>query len=336
MNGRAKRILITVGLLGLSFVLMPHIYWAEAKDPDYPTKPIEFYINMSPGGSTDLASRAFIEAVGKHLGRPLIPVNKPGGSGAIAAMAVKTAKPDGYILGNMTTSTAFVVPFSDGAPYKDLSGFTWICNFGTYVYPLMVRGDAPWKTWKEFVDWARKNPKATKFGTTGGKSVDYKALVMWQIEKQEKADFTYLAFKGSPEVLSAILGGHINMYGSTVDASTLSYVKEKKLRILAYTGGNKVPGYEEYPSTKELYGFEVPDLLALYGPKGLPPYVVKKLEDACAKAIKDSEFIKTMKQMDMPALYMDRPTLVKYMDDMFGKTAKIYERVKVDEAKEKK
>ncbi len=336
MSQKVKKILVIMGLLGAWPFFMPNIDLAGAKDPDYPTRPIEFYINMSAGGSTDLASRAFIDAVSKHLGQQIIPVNKPGGSGAIAAMAVKTAKPDGYTLGNMTTSTAFVVPFSDGAPYKDHSGFTWIANFGTYVYPLIVRGDAPWKNWKEFIEWARKNPKATKFGTTGGKSVDYKALVMWQIEKQEKVDFTYLAFKGSPEVLSAILGGHINMYGSTVDASTLAYVKEGKLRILAYTGANKAPDYPEFPSTKELYGFEVPDLLAVYGPKGLPGYVVKKLEDACAKAVKDPDFIKGMTRMDMPVLYMDKGTLVKYMDEMFSRTAKIYEKVKLEEAKEKK
>jgi tripartite-type tricarboxylate transporter receptor subunit TctC len=200
----------------------------------------------------------------------------------------------------------------------------------------MVRGDAPWKNWKEFIEWARKNPRAAKFGTTGGKTVDYKALVMWQVEKQEKVEFTYLAFKGSPEVLSAILGGHITMYGSTVDTSTLAYVKEEKLRILAYTGANKVPGYEEFPSTKELYRFEVPDLLAVYGPKGLPGYVVKKLEDACAKAIRDPNYIKMMNLMNMPVLYMDRVTLVKYTDEMFSRTAKIYEKVKAEEAKEKK
>jgi tripartite-type tricarboxylate transporter receptor subunit TctC len=126
------------------------------------------------------------------------------------------------------------------------------------------------------------------------------------------------------------------MYGSTVDTSTLAYVKEEKLRILAYTGANKVPGYEEFPSTKELYRFEVPDLLAVYGPKGLPGYVVKKLEDACAKAIRDPNYIKMMNLMNMPVLYMDRVTLVKYTDEMFSRTAKIYEKVKAEEAKEKK
>ena len=126
------------------------------------------------------------------------------------------------------------------------------------------------------------------------------------------------------------------MYGSTVDSSTLAYVKEGKLRILAYTGGNKSPDYNDFPSTKELYGFEVPDLLAVYGPKGLPGYVVKKLEDACAKAIKDGDFIKAMARMDMPVLYMNKVDLEKHTEQMFVKTAKIYEKLKAEESKEKK
>ncbi|MFH1628237.1 MAG: tripartite tricarboxylate transporter substrate binding protein, partial [Pseudomonadota bacterium] len=277
-----------------------------------------------------------LNAASKHLGQPIIPINKPGGSGAITAMAVKTAKPDGYTLGDITVSTAFAVPFSEGAPYKDVTGFTWINNFGSYVYPLLVRGDAPWKTWKEFIEWAKKNPRATKFGTTGAKTADYKALVMWQIEKKENAELTFLTFKGSPQVLVAILGGHINLYGSTTDITTMSYVQEGKLRFLAYVGTNKVPGYENIPSTQELYGFNVPDLLAVIGPPGLPDYVIRKLEDAFAKAIKDPDFIKAMNRMSMPIVYMDRATLTKYVEKTFSDTSKIMQKVKAEEKKNKK
>jgi len=336
MNRKTKGILVIIGLIGSWFFLLQNIDLAMAKDPEYPTKPIEFYITMSPGGTTDLASRAIINAASKHLGQPFIPINKLGGQGTIAAMAVKTAKPDGYSIGVISSSTAFVPPFSEGAPYKDLKGFTWIMNFGTYIWPLIIKGDAPWKNWKEFIEWAKKNPRATKIGITGAKTADYKGLVLWQVEKQEKAEFTYLPFKGSPEVLSAILGGHINLYASTVDVSTMSYIKEGKLRLLAYSGIYKVPGYEDIPSMRELYGFKIPDLLAVYGPQGLPDYVVKKLEDAFAKAVKDPEFVKVMDRMHMPVLYMDRANLVKHVEEWFSKTAKIYEGVKAEEAKEKK
>ena len=333
---RTRRILwVMIVALWASFFWLPNMDWAAAKDPDYPTKPIEFYINMAAGGSTDLSCRAFIEAAGKHLEQPMIPINKVGGSGAICAMAVKNAKPDGYTLGNITTSSTFVVPFSDDAPYKDLSGFTFLAKYGNNIFPVIVRGDAPWRNWKEFIDWAKKNPRGTKVGITGAKTADYKGLVLWQVEKREQAEFTYLAYKGGSEVLSAILGGHINLYASTIDPSTLSYIKEGKLRILTYIGTAKVQGHEDIPSTKEMYGFEGPSLLAVCGPKGLPPYVLKKLDDAFAKAVKDPNFIKLMERMNMPIEYINRVELTKYVEDVFNKTAKIYAGVKEEEMKKK-
>ena len=248
-------------------------------------------------------------------------------------MAVMTAKPDGYTIGNTATSSTFVPPFSEGSPYKDLKGFTWIMNFGTYLWPLIVRGDAPWKNWGEFIEWARKNPRATKVGITGAKTTDYKGLALWQVEQREKVEFTYLSFKGSPEILSSILGGHINLYASTIDTSTMSYVQEGKLRLLIFTGGQKVPGYEHIPSTQELYGFKIPDLLGVCAPKGVPEYILKKLEAAFTQAIKDPEFVKVMGKMHIPVLYMDRAQLTKYIEQKFAETAQIYERVKAEEAK---
>jgi len=331
-----KRIMFILGLVGSWVFLLGTSNLAWAKDPDYPVRPIELYLPMSAGGSTDLASRALINAANKHLPQPIVPINKPGGGGTIAAMAVKTAKPDGYALGTITMSGALTPPFSEQPPYKDLNCFTWIVNFGTFVFPVIVKNEAPWKTWREFTEWARKNPRATKLGITGSKYSDYKALVLWQVEQQEKAKFTYIAFKGSAEVLSAILGGHINVYGSTVDAATMPYVQKGDLRIIAYLGNNKVKGYEDIPSTKDLYGIEIPDLLAIIGPQGLPDQVVKKLEEVFAKAVKDREYVEVMNRMHMPVIYMDRVTLKKQIDEAFAYTAKAYEKLKEEEAKEKK
>jgi len=105
---------------------------------------------------------------------------------------------------------------------------------------------------------------------------------------------------------------------------------------LTYLGPHKAQGYENIPSTKEVYGIEIPDLLAIIGPKGLPDNVVKTLEAACAKAIKDPEFIKMMERLYMPVLYMDRLTVKKYVDETFANTAKIYEKLKAEEKQDKK
>ena len=328
--------MVIMGLFGWYIFLFQSIDLAGAKDPDYPTKPIIFYIQYGAGGTADIAGRAFGDAASKYMGQPFVHINKPGAGGTLAGMAVMTAKPDGYTLGLVAASNAFVAPFSEGTPYKDLAGFTMIVNFGYYIYPWIVRTEAPWKTWKEFIEWTRNNPRAAKIGITGARSTTSMGLMMWQVEKREKVEFTHIPFKSSAEILISLLGGHINVYASTVDASTISYLKERKIRILAYSGPQKIIGYEDALSTQELYGFSIPNLFGVWGPKGLPDYVLKKLDDAFAKAVKDPDFVNVMNQMYLPVHYMDRAQMNKYVEETLPRVGEIIKILKAEEAKEKK
>jgi tripartite-type tricarboxylate transporter receptor subunit TctC len=336
MKKGLKKVLAIVAVLGIWIFLIQSTNLTSAKDPDYPTKPINFYIAYGAGGNADLVSRAFCDTASKYLGQPFVPINKPGAAGTITAMAVMTAKPDGYALGTCLGANVFNAPFSDEAPYKDISGFAFIGNFGDFIYPLMVRFDAPWKTWQEFIEWARKNPKAAKIAITGAKSVTTQGFVLWQVEKREGVEFTYIPMKSTVEILSATLGGHVTMYGSTVIPSTVSYVKEGKLRILSYMGKDKIPGYENIPSFQDLYGFSIFTLFGVFGPKGMPEYILKKLDDAFANTVKDPNFIKVMNQMYAPIVYMDRIQMKKYIDETIPKVGEIVKGLKAEEAKEKK
>jgi tripartite-type tricarboxylate transporter receptor subunit TctC len=336
MRRKTNKILVIMMLLALWILVSQDVDIAKATDPDYPTKPIQFQIITTAGGSTDLQGRAITKAASIHLGQPIIPINNPGGGNSIAMMAVKTSKPDGYTIGITGISGTLMIPFSEGAPFKDLSGFSWICNFGTLVFPFIVRADAPWKTWQELIEWARAHPKGIKASITGPKKGDYKGFVLWQVEHHEKVVFDYLPFKGSPDALASILGGHNNLYAATIDTTTMSYINEGKLRLLAYAGQRKVPGYENVPSLYELYGIDFPDVATIYGPKGLPSYVTKKLGDAFEKGLKDPDFIEMMKRMYAPIVYRDGATQTKYMNDWFSKTAKTLAALNAEEAKEKK
>ncbi len=324
------------GVIVLLAILFQNVDLAGAKDPDYPSKPITLYIQFGAGGTADICGRAFGDAFGKYLGQPLIPVNRPGAGGTHAAMAVTTAKPDGYTLGIVTASNAFVAPFSGEAPYKDLTGFTMVGNFGHYTYVLMVRADAPWKTWKEFVEWSRKNPRGAKIGNVGAKLSTSLGLVTGQVEVREEVEFTNVAFKSNAEILTSLLGGHINAYVSPTDALTIPYIKEGKLRILVYLGKMKLSGYENIPSTHELYGFSIPNLLGIFGPKDLPDYVLKKLDEAFPKAVKDPDFIGIMNRMHMPVDHMDRGRMTKYTEETFPRVGEIMKMLKEEEAKRKK
>jgi len=333
MFKRIKAILVIISIL-VSFLLFQNIDLAIAKDPDYPTKPITFYISFGAGGSTDLASRAFAEAAAKHIGQPFVCINKPGAGGTLAAMAIMSAKPDGYTLGPVSTGASLVAPLSGTAPYKDLTGIEVIVNFGKYIYLLVVRDDSPWKTWKDFIEWARMNPRAAKVGIVGAKTASAVGFITRQIEDREDVELTGISLKSSAEVLQATLGGHITLFNSTTDPSVVEYIKEGKLRILYYASPEKLPGYENISCCLDLYGDEfcIPNFLGVMGPRGLPDYVLKKLDDAFAKAVKDPDFISLMKRMYMPVVYMNRDQMNNYVEEGFTRMGRI---IKYLESKEK-
>ena len=335
MKKKVKKTLIIVVSFGILISLFQSIELAEAKDPDYPTKPITFYIPYAAGGMTDVAVRPLLEAVSKHLGQSVIPVNKPGGGATIGAMAVMNAKPDGYTLGACAGTQALILPHTGESPYKDLSGFDFIMNFSRYIMPLTVRSDAPYKTWKEFIEWAKKNPRATKIGIPGSRSGTPQGIALWEFEQREKVELTYIPFKGSADSLSAILGGHITMESLGIDPSRMPYLKEGKLRILAYLSKEKVPGYEGIANFEELYGIVFASVMGVWGPSGLPQYVLEKLDDAFAKGVRDPNFTTVMNRMGMPVVYLNRKELNKYVMEVFPRVGETVKKLK-EEEKEKK
>jgi tripartite-type tricarboxylate transporter receptor subunit TctC len=327
--------LLAIGMLVMASLLVLSL--AEAKEPDYPVKPISFYISYSPGAATDLAVRPLLDAVGKQLGQPVVPINKVGGAGVVAAQAVMSAKPDGYTLGSCAGSNALIQPHLPDSPYKDLTGFTFICNYGKFLLPITVRTDAPFQTWKEFMEWARKNPKRTaKIASQGSRMQSPNAMVMWEIEQKEQVEFSIIVFKGSADSLAALLGGHITMDAGGITPQHVAYVKEGKLRALSYLGREKIPGFENVPSLYELYGLEAPSVMGVWGPKGLPSHIVEKLEAAFANAVRDPAFVSIMSKMNMPIVFMNKAEVEKQVREMSPRVGKIIKTLMAEEAKEKK
>ncbi|MFB3883959.1 MAG: tripartite tricarboxylate transporter substrate binding protein [Thermodesulfobacteriota bacterium] len=334
MRKNVKRVLVVIGVIGLCVFLFQSNDLAVSKDPDYPTRPINFYYGFAAGGQGDISSRALFESAEKDLGQPFISISKPGAAGSIAVTQVINSKPDGYTLGLALISSLFVAPFSAEAEYKDLSGLTMIANFGGVQWVFVVKSDSPWKTWKEFVEWARKNPGAGKIGIIGAKSVVGTGIGLWQVEKKEKVAFTCVPFKGgNAEMVPATLRGDITAFAGAPDHIAMNYVKEGKLRILAYLGSEKVPGYENVPTFPELYGYVMPNIWGVVGPKGLPDYVLKKLDNAFAKAVKSPNFITVMNRLEVPIVYMDRAQMTKYVDENFRQLGEIMKAMKAEETK---
>jgi tripartite-type tricarboxylate transporter receptor subunit TctC len=299
-SGLALAVLCTLAVL-VAFGWHPAALLAA---DDYPSKSITIVVPMVAGGQFDLGARVLAAAMEKQLKQPVVVVDKPGAAGTIGTYSVVSSKPDGYTLGYLHNSAAVpeIYSFFYAAPYSS-NDLVPICRVHMLLNVIAVKGDAPWNSMKELVEYARKNPGALKFGHNGKASSQY--VIMSTIAKAEKLNLVDVPYDGDGAVIPALLGGHVPV-GLPAYAVIKSQVAAKKLKILATCTEKRSPDLPDVPSLGEL-GYKLPYVVsvALYGPKKLPDGVVKKLDDTVRKIVADKEFQKKNAEMDMIIAYED-------------------------------
>ena len=130
-----------------------------AEDPaNFPTKPITLIVQWPAGGTTDLPARKLAELAGKILGQPIVVEDKVGGAGIIGTNAIAKADPDGYTIGTLTYSSTTIAPHLRSVPYDIKKDFSFLMQFGEYSMVFCVLADSPSKTFRQFIEEARKNP----------------------------------------------------------------------------------------------------------------------------------------------------------------------------------
>jgi len=266
--------------------LCPALHAASA----YPDRAITVVVPYAAGGVTDLAARAISEALEKALKQPVVVVNKIGGRATVGGYAVVTAKPDGYTLGFLPIATCLPEVFSYffEAPYssQDLKPISGVASA---ALTFAVKAEAPWNSFKDVVEFARKNP-GVKVGIPGKQTGPY--MVMVQVNKKEKAALVDVPFAGGDaETTPALLGGHVS--AAAIDYSAIkSLVDAKKLKPLAVCANKRLDFAPNVPTVIEL-GYELPyvSILGLFGPKEMPDEFVKKIDEAVGKASQEQSFL---------------------------------------------
>jgi tripartite-type tricarboxylate transporter receptor subunit TctC len=311
IRGLSKVFFLVIFLIAVLFIS------SGLSQEKYPNKPITIFQPWM-GGMSDTITRAASKIAEQELGQPVITEAKPGGTGSIAMNAVVKSKPDGYTLGIAATSTLIIVPHVSEVPFNVLTDITDVAVLYKATYALAVRADAPWKTFDELIQYARKHPGKFKYGTGGASTAQ--AICMERISKKEGIKlWTTVPFKSEGEAVLAVLGGHID--GVTQSAVvTLEHVKAGKLRILLILADKEWPAYPDVPHMFEKgYDFYALSYLSVYGPAGLPEPIRKRLEDSFRKGTRDPSVIALGKKFQIEVV------------DMGGKEYSAFWRSKYDE-----
>lgn len=306
-------------LLILSFLaVMPAL---RAAASDFPAKEVQVIIPWAAGGATDLIFRALAAVTGKYLGQAVVIVNRPGGGGAVGYTEVMRAKPDGYTLVTAVTPLTIL-------PHQVTTAFTFrnfdpIINIVKDPSMFLTRPDAPWKDFKEFVAYAKKNPGMLTMGNSGAGGGVH--LVALSFERAAGVRFNHIPFAGGGPSVVALMGGHVNAVSASPPEG-ISQVQAGKLKILALFAEKRLEFLPDVPTAKEQgVDFVMGMWRGLAAPKGTPPEVIKKLHDAFRQAMDDPTFRKSARDMAVTLHYLgpdDFGRLMEREHEHFGRIVK--------------
>lgn len=250
----------------------------------YPSRPVQMIISIPAGGGGDVNARILLDEFVKTLGQPVIPTNKPGASDTVGADALAKSKNDGYTIGY--TSAAAMVYFRltnpEAVHYDPLKDFDALALHTLFPLSVAVQADAPWKTFKELVEYAKQNPGKLRVSTAGMGSVANFNVELTQ--SLTGASFNHIPFKGGEAVVTALLGGHVEVSYDIV-GKFQPHVEAGKLRLLLT--GMKTSIFPNVPTLREL-GYPRDFLSgwhAVFAPAGIPESAKKALVPALEKAI---------------------------------------------------
>ncbi len=283
---------------GAALLASPTLPGAE---PAWPERPIRWIVNFPPAGAADILSRALGDWFGDRLGQPIVIENRPGAGGVLGPMQMaSSAAPDGYTVAQIPI-TVFRLPFMRKTTFDPSKDLSYVISLTGYTFGVAVRGDAPWKTFPEFLEYAKKNPGKINYGTPGiGTSLH---LTMERIATERDIDWTHVPFRGFAENMNALLGGQTDALADSSGWSQL--VEDGKVRLLVTWGESRAKRFPEVPTLREV-GIDIVSAspYGIAGPKGMAPEIVDILHRAFRKALEDEASQDIIRRWEMPEEYL--------------------------------
>ncbi len=265
-----------------------------------PSRPIRMIVPWPPGGTTDVQMRALCEAAAKHIGQPVVVENKSGASGILGAQTLLNEKPDGTTLSQMPVSVFRYPVMAQRPPFDPLADFSWIIHVTGYTFGVVVRDAAPWKSFPEFLDHAKRRKGEVTYGTPGvGTSLH---ITMERIAAQRNIDWVHVPFRGFADNMQSLLGGQTDAMADSSGWAEL--VQAGKLRLLVVWSEERAKRFPDVPTLREV-GIDIVSAspYGIAGPKGMDAGVVRALHDAFKAALYDPQHIAILERFDMPVMY---------------------------------
>jgi tripartite-type tricarboxylate transporter receptor subunit TctC len=249
----------------------------------YPDRPIRLIQQFAPGGGSDSVARPLAPELAKILGQSIVIESKPGANGVIANQFVAAAEPDGYTLLFAAAGPMVAAPHLYDLRI-DPKEFIPVALVVKTPYAILVNRATNISTLQELLDRARKNPGSVTYGTSGVGGAPHLAGEMLSAATGVK--FLPVAYKGMGPVMSAVMAGEVKFTFADIPYAA-PQADSDRVRILAVTGAKRSQPLPNVPTVKELgiANYEAGTWYGVFAPKGTPPDIVKKLNQAVNQAL---------------------------------------------------
>ncbi|GMG85514.1 tripartite tricarboxylate transporter substrate binding protein [Paralimibaculum aggregatum] len=273
------RSILKSGALGLTLAgavaIAPGV--ATAQDAtDYPSRAVTMIIPFGPGGSTDPVARAFAEKLSAAWGEQVIAENRPGAGGSVGGTALVTSEPDGYTMLVVNPGPAILAPMLSASVEYEPSDLKPVVLIGEMPQIAIVRSDFPADDMAGLVAYAKENPGAVLWGSSGVNSSPHVTLEL--LKESAGIDITHVPYSGSGAAITDLLGGSIQgMYSTPVTAAGL--IESGDVKVLGVAGAKRHKALPDVPTLEEqgIMGANASVWLAIVVPQGTPDAIVQKI-----------------------------------------------------------
>jgi tripartite-type tricarboxylate transporter receptor subunit TctC len=269
-GGNAAAILLCIGVAAAVV-----LFGAPLRADDFPTKPITLVAIFGPGSASDTICRVIAQPLSVALKETVVVENRPGASGALAALYVARAAPDGHTLLMATNSPLSAVPFlMKSVSYDPVKDFAPVTRVGSFTLMLVVHPSLPVNTVKELIEHAKANPSKLSFASANTSGiVAGETLAHWA-----EIDLLHVPYKSSPPAIHDVLAGRVSMMFTDLTTG-LPHVRSGALRALAVTRLQRSSLFPELPTLDEagVTGFDMDSWAGIVAPARTPQPVVARL-----------------------------------------------------------
>lgn len=286
-----------------AFCLSPMLAQAQTQtsSASYPTKPIRLVVPFPAGGATDIFARTLSQKLGEKIGSSVVVDNKPGAGGTLGSDLVAKSVADGYTILLATSSTHSIGPnLNPRMPYDAVRDFTPIAQVGNAPSIMLVPNSSPAKTIQEWIELAKKNPGKLNYASSGNGTIVQ--LTAELFKSQAGLFVVHIPYKGTALAMPDLISGKVDVLFDSLPTG-LPHVKDGRLRALGVTSAQRTSMAPGLPAIAEvLPGYESTTWFGLFGPQGMRPEIVARVNTAALQALADPEVKDKLQRLGIEAV----------------------------------